>query len=58
MLVSKVVSELSTEAVDHRNYRLMKNSTRYDKDLANNLSKVTKKTTVQMKVRTFSENLG
>lgn len=54
MIVIKHVNKLFADAVDYRNYRLIKKSTRYEDDVANKLNKMTKKTAVQMKDRTVS----
>lgn len=48
------MNELLSNAVKYCRYRLSKTSARYDDDVANELNKRTKKTTVQIKDRTFS----
>lgn len=53
MIVNKSVSPLFFEAIDYQNYRLIKNSARYDDDSGSNLNKMTRKTAVQMKDRTL-----
>lgn len=50
----KPVNKLFADAVDYRNYRLIKKSALYDDDGANELSKMIKKTVVQMKDQTFN----
>lgn len=54
-VVIQPVSKLFTDDVDYCNYWLKKKSTRYDDDLANELSKMNRKTAVKMKYRTFNE---
>lgn len=53
--VIKLVYELFTNAVHYQNYRLIKNSKRYDDDVTNELNKITKKSAVQMKDQTFND---
>lgn len=52
--VIKPVNELFADAIDYHDYHLIKQSARYDDDDGNELSKMLKKTAVQMKDRTFS----
>lgn len=54
MIVIKPTNELFKDAVDYRSYRLIKNLARKADDVANELSKMTKKTDVQMKDRIFN----
>lgn len=43
------VNKLLADAVKYRNYRLIRRSARYDKNLANELNKMTKKIALQMR---------
>lgn len=52
--IIKSVNELFADAVDYRNYRLIKKSAWYDDGIANELNKMAKKTAVQMKNRIFN----
>lgn len=54
MIVIKPLNELFTEVGGYRNYHLIKKSARYDDNVANELGMMTKKTSVQMKDRTFN----
>lgn len=53
LVVIQPVSELFSNAVDYRNYLLIKKSAWDDHDLANKLSKMTRNIAVQMKNRIF-----
>lgn len=44
------VNDHSAAAVNDQNYRLLKNSSRYDKSVTKDLLKMTKKIAIQMKV--------
>lgn len=52
--VLKPMSELFADAVDYQHYRLIKRSARYNDNVANELKKMTKETTVQVKHLTFT----
>lgn len=54
MTVIKPVSELFANSLDYRNYNLIRKSTCYEENVTNELNKLTKKTAVQTKDRTFS----
>lgn len=54
LVVFQPVNELFADAVDYLNFRLIKKSSRYDKYSTNKLDKMTRKTAVQMKDRTFN----
>lgn len=47
------VSELFADVVDYRDYRLIEKYSRYKDDVANELSNMTKKISLQLKERTF-----
>lgn len=52
--VVRSVNKQLEDAVDYRNYRLSKKSSRYENEVANELNKMTKNIAVQMKNRSFS----
>lgn len=56
LAVIRPVNKLFANVVYHRSYRLIKKSTRYENDVADELSKITKETAVQMKDRNFPGN--
>lgn len=51
--VLSLVNGLFTDATNYRQYRLLKKSGRYDKDVDHELSHMTKNVAVHMKDRTF-----
>lgn len=48
------MTELFTDAIDYRSYRLIENSVWYDDDVVSDLNKMPKETAVQMKDRMFN----